>query len=131
MNATKRYTREPACQSAFTLLLDKFYDLEKNRTGTVPKPGDSVSEGTMMFIAKVLSVEYRDTIRNCFAMSLQIYAKTKTDWAGFPNDEERFISFLFNMLEHSFQIRKNTEDMIIYSEKTDWINYAKALGALT
>lgn len=63
-------------------------------------------------------------------MSLQIYAKSKTDFAAFPNDEERFISFLFNMLEHSFEIRKNTEDMIIFSEKQDWINYAKATGSL-
>jgi hypothetical protein len=65
-------------------------------------PGDDPIEGQMMFIAKVFSNEYRDTIRNCFAMSLQIYAKTKTDWAAFPSDEERFISFLFNMMEHSF-----------------------------
>lgn len=42
-----------------------------------------------------------------------------------------FISFLFNMLEHSFEIRKNTEDMIIFSENADWINYSKAFGALT
>lgn len=102
MNATKRYTREPACQASFTQLMDRFYDLEKNRTGAVAKPGDSVSEGTLMYISKVVSVEYRDTIRNCFGMTLQIYAKTKKDWSSFPSDEERFISFLFNMLEHSF-----------------------------
>lgn len=63
-------------------------------------------------------------------MSLQIFAKAKLDFAAFPNDEERFISFLFNLLEHSIEIRKNTEDMIIYSEVSDWINYAKAAGAL-
>lgn len=105
--------------------------MEKNRTGTPVTPGDSPYEGQLMFITKVISNQYRDTLRNCFAMSLQIYAKTKIDWAAFPNDEERFISFLFNMLEHSFEIRKNTEDMIIYGDNRDWINYAKAIGALT
>jgi len=63
-------------------------------------------------------------------MSLQIYDKARNDWAAFPNDEELFISFLFNLLEHSFEIRKNTEDMIVFSESEDWLNYAKAAGAL-
>lgn len=83
-----------------------------------------------MLISKIISTDYRKTIYDCFAMSMQIYAKAEIDYAPYPNDEERFLSFLFNLLEKSIEIRKSTEDLIIYSENSDWINYAKAAGAL-
>lgn len=83
-----------------------------------------------MFISKIISGEYRSTIYDCFTMSMQIYAKAEIDYAPYPNDEERFLSFLFNLLEKSIEIRKSTEDLIIYSENSDWINYAKSAGAL-
>jgi hypothetical protein len=70
LNATNRYTREPACQESFTNMMDTFYNMELNRTGTPVTAGDSVLEGQMLFVAKIISVEYRDTIRNCFGMSL-------------------------------------------------------------
>jgi len=130
MNATVRYTFEPACQVAFTSLMDKFYEMEVNRTANPATDGDDPYEGQLMFITKIISNEYRQTVLNCFSMSLQIFTKADNDWAAFPNDEELFISFLFNLLEHSFEIRKNTEDMIIYSEAADWLNYAKAAGSL-
>ena len=131
LNSSNRYTREPACVASVKNLMDSFFDMEVNRTAPVPTDGDDRVEGEMLFIAKVISESYRDTIYNCFAMSLQIYAKAKVDYESFPNDEERFISFLFNMLEHSFEIRKHTEDLITYGETSDYINYAKALGSLT
>jgi hypothetical protein len=52
------------------------------------------------------------------------------DYNSFPGDEERFISFLFNMLENSIAIRSNSEKLIAYSESGDWENYAKALGTM-
>ena len=104
--------------------------MEQNRTGTAATVDDSPFEGQMLFISNVVSNEYRDTLYDCFGMSLQIYALAKTDWITFPDDEEIFISFLFNMLEHSFEIRKNSEDMIIYGDNADFINYAKSAGAL-
>lgn len=59
-----------------------------------------------------------------------MYILEKVNWYSFPNDEERGTSFLFNMLEHSFEIRANSENLIIYSESREWINYAKYTGAL-
>ena len=41
------------------------------------------------------------------------------------------MSFLFNMLEHSFEIRENTEELIVYSESGEWILWAQSAGNLT
>jgi hypothetical protein len=41
-----------------------------------------------------------------------------------------FLSFLFNMLEFSFEVRANTENMILTSEVGDWVQYCKYSGAL-
>ena len=34
------------------------------------------------------------------------------------------------MLEHSYEIRANTENLIVYGEQEDYVNYAKYAGAL-
>jgi hypothetical protein len=84
----------------------------------------------MLFVSNVISNNFRESLRNCFALTLQAYIQQKVNWLSFPNDEERGTSFLFNMLEHSFEIRANSENLILYSESRDWINYAKYSGAL-
>lgn len=84
----------------------------------------------MLFISQIVSSEYRDTLLNCFAMSMEVYAQAKIKNEQFPTLEEWFLSFLFNMLENSYNIRQNTEDLIIYSNASDYVNWAKALGGL-
>ena len=34
------------------------------------------------------------------------------------------------MLENSYNIRRNTEDLIVYGDLGDWPNWAKAFGGL-
>lgn len=44
--------------------------------------------------------------------------------------EDLFLSFLFNLLENSYNVRQNTEDLIIFGDASDWPNYSKAMGGL-
>jgi hypothetical protein len=110
-------------------LLDDFYLMEVNRTAATVN-GNDENEGQMLFISQVVSNNFRNTLLNCFAFTLQAYIQAKVNWNSFPNDEERGTSFLFNMLEHSFEIRANTENLIIYGNSEDYVNYAKYSGAL-
>ena len=83
-----------------------------------------------MFVTKVISTNWREAYRNCFGMTLEIYGMAKVDYRQFPSVDEMFLSFLFNMLEYSFEVRANTENMILTSEQQDWVQYAKYAGAL-
>ena len=84
----------------------------------------------MLNISSVVSNSYREAFYGCFNLTVQVVAVSKADWDAYPNMEERFLSLLFNLLENSFGIRTNSENLIIYSEQFDWVNYAKYLGAL-
>lgn len=44
-NASVRYSREAACQTSFTNLMDKFYEMNVNRTAVPATPGDDPYEG--------------------------------------------------------------------------------------
>ena len=103
--------------------------MEVNRTAT-PVGGNNPAEGYMLFVSQVISNNYRAVFKDCFDWVLQIYIQQKVNWESFPNDEERGTSFLFNMLENSYDIRANSENLIVYSGTEDWINYAKYSGAL-
>ena len=110
-------------------MLDDFYLMEVNRT-TASVNGNSAQEGEFLFISQVVSNNFRQSMITCFNLTLQVYIQAKVNWDSFPSDEERGTSFLFNMLEHSYEIRQNTENLIIYGDSEDYINYAKYSGAL-
>lgn len=86
-------------------LTDKFYDMNLNRTNVTGNGKDTEWEGHMLFISKVFANEYREAYRNCFALNMQFYADTKVRLRNFPTFEEWFLSFLFNMMENSYNIR--------------------------
>lgn len=109
-------------------LLNDFYLMNKNRTTGSPT-GDDI-EGMLFFVANVTSNSYRDAFSGCFNFTIQVYAHAKADWVGFPNMEERGLGFLFNFLEKSFTVRIESENMIIYANKSDWVNYGRSLGKL-
>lgn len=93
------------------LLLDDFYFLEVNRTATST---GLAYEGQFLFISQIVSTSFRDTYYNCFLFMKQVEEKAKTDNMKFVDDEDRFTSFLFNMLSNSFDIRSNSELLIKY-----------------
>jgi len=67
---------------------------------------------------------------NCYKFVKQVQSKAKTDNLKFVDDEDRFTSFLFNMLANSFDIRANSELLISYQASADWINYTKAIAQI-
>jgi len=84
----------------------------------------------MLFLSQVVSTNYREAFKGCFELTVQVVAKAKADWDAYPDNEERFLSFLFNLLENSLNIRSNSENLILYGEALDWVNYAKYFGSL-
>jgi len=49
---------------------------------------------------------------------------------SFLDDNDRYTSFLFNMLANSPLLYTESELLIKYNEEKDWINYSKSLGKI-
>ena len=131
MKLVTNYDKFNECKDSLSYLLDDFYFLNVNRTNsTTGMTQRNVYEGQFLYSSKIVATFYRDTMYKCFLFAQQVQSKAKTDNARFLNDEDRFTSFLFNMLGNSYEIRANSENLIRYSEAQDWVNYAKAFGGL-
>ena len=52
-----------------------------------------------------MSTSYKDTMYHCFLFMKQVQSKAVIDNNKFIDDEDRFTSFLFNLLGNSLSIR--------------------------
>jgi hypothetical protein len=50
--------------------------------------------------------------------------------ASFIDDNDKYTSFLFNLLAESIQIREYSYDLIDYSEAGNWVSYTQSLAGI-
>jgi hypothetical protein len=98
------------CRIAAGELLDDFYYLKVNATSTELKT-DVVFNTTA-----ILSGSYAKTMYTCYNLERDIQAEFKLNDLTFIDDNDKYTSFLFNLLANSIDIRTYSYDLIDFSE---------------
>lgn len=127
MKLSSKYTAWAQCETSAALMMDDFYLMYQNSTA---KPEDW--EGKLVFLNMMWSNNYADTMYYCFMYMKQVQKKSVDKNKSFLDDNDRFTSFLFNMLSNSYDIRKYSYQLIAFSRKPyRWVEYSEAIGKIT
>ena len=129
MKLEQKYSEFKNCFNYGSQMLDDFFVLNVNRTETDVSL-ENYWEGQTLNVTQIVSTSYKDTLNYCFLFLKQVQRKSVIDNNKFVDDEDRFTSFLFNLLGNSLSIRQNSENLVLYSESEDWILYSKSLGTI-
>lgn len=109
-----------------TIMLDQFNEMAKNNTASADD-----WEGRMMFLAKLWSNSYADTLYNCYKWVGQMQSKWVEREKSFKDENDLFTSFLFNMLTQSYEIRRQSYRLIHFGKfPYNWPAYAESVGTL-
>lgn len=107
-------------------MLDEFNEMAVNNTAS-----ENDWEGRMMFLSKFWSGSYANTMYNCYRWVGIVQQKQVEKYKSFKDDRDVFVSFLFNMLTNSYDIRKASYALIHYGKYPfNWPKYAENVGII-
>lgn len=81
-------------------------------------------------VTNIISNSYALTMYECYNMERQIQEGFVVQEEGFVDDNDKYTSFLFNLLAESIQIREYSYDLIDYSEAEDFVSYTRSLAGI-
>jgi len=71
-----------------------------------------------------------ETWYNCYLFYDDIYVNYETKWENFNDFGDIYLSFIFNMLQNSLNIKSQTENMITAYELHNTETFIQALGSV-
>jgi len=74
--------------------------------------------------------DFNDTWYNCYLYSDDVMVTYETKWANFNDFGDIYLSFIFNMLQNSLNIKSQTENMIEAYELHNTVTFVQALGSV-
>jgi hypothetical protein len=119
-----KYDNADSCRIAFSAMMDDFYFMNINHTTSLNW------EERFFNVTGVLSLNYAETMYQCFVMLQQIQEVAVVQQESFVDQNDFVTSFLFNLLAQSIVVRQYSYNLITYSESEDWESYVRTLGAI-
>lgn len=126
-----KYANSEVCRESFSKLLDDFHYMYKNHTAASYTWEDH--EGRFFNITQVVSGNYADTFYYCFTFISEQHEYAVQQYASFVDDDDIYISFLFNMLGESIMIREYSYDLIDFGKDgplEDFEKYTTSLAGI-
>ena len=74
--------------------------------------------------------DFNETWYNCYLFYDDIYVNYETKWENFNDFGDIYLSFIFNMLQNSLNIKSQTENMITAYELHNTETFIQALGSV-
>lgn len=78
----------------------------------------------------VAGTDFNEAWYKCFLYYDDISTTYLTKWAGFNDFGDIYLSFIFNMLSNSLNIKSQTENMIASYETHDTVTFVQSLGSI-
>jgi hypothetical protein len=120
-----RYPKAGECIFNGKLFLDDFYWMRVNHSLS-----ENDWEGRFLNVTRVISETFADTFYHCYEFMKDVQKLAVLQNKSFLDDNDRYTSFLFNMLANAPVLYTESEELIKYNEVSDWINYSKSLGKI-
>lgn len=110
-----------------TKFLDSFHTFSQNITDTLKAEQEI---GQYLLISKILGVEFNDSWFFCYQFSMDIKQVYITKVENFVDFGDVYLSFIFNLLANSLQIKSSVEKMIKFNKLYDTGGEMKELGVI-
>jgi len=124
MNWATKYDNAETCRLSLAALMDDFHFMYKNHTTTIGM------EERFFNVTNVVSNNYAETFYQCFVLMQQIHQQAVANDAKFVDANDKFTSFLFNLLAKSIVVREYSFDLLDASAAGDWAAYTKAMAGI-
>lgn len=124
MNWPARYQNAENCRVAYSFLMDDFHYMYNNHTTAVN------NEERFFNVTGVVANNFAETFYQCFILLQQIQEGFIDQEATFIDTDDKYTSFLFNLLAQSIVIREYGYEMLDASESQDYVLYARAVGGV-
>ncbi len=124
MNWPTKYENSENCRLSFSALLDDFFFMAKNRTAATDQ------EERFFNVTGVFANNFAETFYQCFVLLQQIQQQAVTQENSFLDTNDKYTSFLFNLLSQSIVIREFSYDLLDYSAVNDWVSYTRSAAGI-
>ena len=127
MQFSSRYDNAQNCSGAIKAYFDDFHALQ-----IVHETTEDDWEPILYEITRIISGSFADLFYNCFFMLQQIQEIAVDNDNAFIDDNDRYTSFLFNLLAKSIEIRQYSYELLYYTREgqEDWAAYVESLAGV-
>lgn len=120
----QEYAFSENCQESFTELMDQLYEFNLNMTRR------KSAVDPYYLTMKVIGDEMNDSWYYCYQFGDAVYDDYATNAENFVDFGDVYLSWIFNMLTNSLNIKISTENMIEANEEHDTEAWVKNLAAI-
>jgi hypothetical protein len=118
------YENGDGCRLAIGEFFDDFHKLKLNVTST------EYQMDIIFNVTAIISGSYAKTIYECYNMERQIQAGFVIQEESFVDENDKYTSFLFNLLAESIAIREYSYDLIDFSEQNEYVSYTQSFAGI-
>ena len=106
------YQMAPECEADFATFMDFFHNFHLNMTRRRSDDGIEKWYDPYRLIGYTIGNSFNDMWYNCFRFGYDVYDSYSTKFDNFVDFGDIYLSFIFNMLANSVEIRADVELMI-------------------
>ena len=118
------YAYATTCVDNFNLFMDNFHRWYL----TAVRQRSYTELWDLFFLAA--GTDANETWYNCFLFQYDLRDQYARKWGSFEDFGDIYLSFIFNMLQNSLNIRSQTENMIAAYESHDTEDFIQSLGSV-
>lgn len=124
------YQQAEECQDDFGAFMDLFHEFHLNMTRR--RSDDSIENwyDPYRLIAYTIGNSFNDFWYNCFRFVYDIYETYKEKFDNFVDFGDIYLSFIFNMLSKSVEIKEDVESMIAAFDIHDTERFVRGLASI-
>lgn len=124
------YQYASECKANMTSFLDSLHDFKINVTATANAEGDTTKWNQYLMVMGILGYEFNDAWFYCYQFGKDVGSEYKTKGENFVDFGDFYLSFIFNLLSNSLQIKVATEKMITAVDSYDTSTMCFNMGVI-
>ena len=124
------YQQAPECEEDFGTFMDLFHSFHLNMTRRKTNNNIETWFDPYRLISYTIGNSFNDFWYNCFRCGYDIYDSYKTRFDNFVDFGDVYLSFIFNLLAASVDIKNDVETMIDAFEIHDTEEFVKGLASI-
>ena len=124
------YQQATECEEEFANFMDLFHTFHLNMTRR--KSLDSIEDwfDPYRLIAYTIGNSFNEFWYNCFRWGYDVYDAYKTKFDNFVDFGDIYLSFIFNLLAKSIEIKEDVESMIVAYADHDTELFVRGLASI-